>query len=99
MGKASREQANLTEIKNLHTPVYGVKEFVCHYKLLGISCLLSMGIKIAILPFYEILDLQKLHTFQIFLHHWQLRLCLSALFTMFASKNGELVYLNSVFLG
>ena len=25
----SREVANLTEIKNLHTPVYGVKEFVC----------------------------------------------------------------------
>ena len=26
--KASREVANLTERKNLHTPVYGVKEFV-----------------------------------------------------------------------
>ena len=25
----SREVANLTEIKNPHTPVYGVKEFVC----------------------------------------------------------------------
>ena len=25
----SREVANLTDIKNLHTPVYGVKEFVC----------------------------------------------------------------------
>ena len=27
--KASREVANLTERKNLYTPVYGVKEFVC----------------------------------------------------------------------
>ena len=27
--KASREVANLTERKNPHTPVYGVKEFVC----------------------------------------------------------------------
>ena len=27
--KARREVANLTERKNLHTPVYGVKEFVC----------------------------------------------------------------------
>ena len=27
--KASRESANLTERKNLHTPVYGVREFVC----------------------------------------------------------------------
>ena len=27
--QASREVANLTERKNLHTPVYGVKEFVC----------------------------------------------------------------------
>ena len=27
--KASREVANLTERKILHTPVYGVKEFVC----------------------------------------------------------------------
>ena len=27
--EASRELANLTERKNLHTPVYGVKEFVC----------------------------------------------------------------------
>ena len=27
--KASREVANLTERKNLHTPVYGVKESVC----------------------------------------------------------------------
>ena len=27
--EASREVANLTERKNLHTPVYGVKEFVC----------------------------------------------------------------------
>ena len=26
--EASREVANLTERKNLHTPVYGVKEFV-----------------------------------------------------------------------
>ena len=26
---ANREVANLTERKNLHTPVYGVKEFVC----------------------------------------------------------------------
>ena len=25
----SREVANLTEIKNPHTPEYGVKEFVC----------------------------------------------------------------------
>ena len=29
--KASREEANLTERKNAHTPVYGVKEFVCLY--------------------------------------------------------------------
>ena len=29
VSKASREVANLTEIKKLHTPVYGVKEFVC----------------------------------------------------------------------
>ena len=27
--EASREIANLTERKNQHTPVYGVKEFVC----------------------------------------------------------------------
>ena len=27
--KASREVVNLTERKNPHTPVYGVKEFVC----------------------------------------------------------------------
>ena len=27
--EASREVANLTEINNPHTPVYGVKEFVC----------------------------------------------------------------------
>ena len=27
--KASREVANSTERKNLHTPAYGVKEFVC----------------------------------------------------------------------
>ena len=27
--EASREVANLTERKNLHTPAYGVKEFVC----------------------------------------------------------------------
>ena len=27
--RASRKVANLTEIKNLHTPVYGVKEFAC----------------------------------------------------------------------
>ena len=27
--KANREAANLTERKNPHTPVYGVKEFVC----------------------------------------------------------------------
>ena len=26
--KANREEANLTERKNPHTPVYGVKEFV-----------------------------------------------------------------------
>ena len=29
VSKASREVANLTERKNLHTPVYGDKEFVC----------------------------------------------------------------------
>ena len=29
MSEASKEVANLIEIKNLHTPVYGVKEFVC----------------------------------------------------------------------
>ena len=28
--EASREVANLTERKNLQTPVYGVKEFVCY---------------------------------------------------------------------
>ena len=27
--EASREVANLTERKNPHTPVYGVKEYVC----------------------------------------------------------------------
>ena len=27
--EVTREGANLTERKNLHTPVYGVKEFVC----------------------------------------------------------------------
>ena len=27
--EANREVANLTERKNPHTPVYGVKEFVC----------------------------------------------------------------------
>ena len=27
--EASREEANLTERKNLHTSVYGVKEFIC----------------------------------------------------------------------
>ena len=41
--KVSREVANLTERKNLHTPVYGVKEFV---RLSGIIFfLLSKGIK------------------------------------------------------
>ena len=29
MSEASREVANLSERKNLHTPVNGVKEFVC----------------------------------------------------------------------
>ena len=29
VSEASREVVNLTERKNLHTPVYGVKEFVC----------------------------------------------------------------------
>ena len=29
MSGASREVANLTEQKNTHTPLYGVKEFVC----------------------------------------------------------------------
>ena len=29
VSEASREVANLTERKNQHTPVYGVKEFVC----------------------------------------------------------------------
>ena len=38
--EASREVANLTERKNPHTPVYGVKEFVClsviiHLYLIG----------------------------------------------------------------
>ena len=28
--EVSREAANLTERKNPHTPVYGVKEFVCN---------------------------------------------------------------------
>ena len=32
-GKASREVANLTERINPHTPVYGVKAFVCLYVL------------------------------------------------------------------
>ena len=31
--QASREVANLTERKNLHTPVHGVKEFVCWINL------------------------------------------------------------------
>ena len=29
VSEASREVANLNEIKNPHTPVYGVTEFVC----------------------------------------------------------------------
>ena len=29
VSEASREVANLTERKNTHPPVYGVKEFVC----------------------------------------------------------------------
>ena len=29
MSEASREVANLTERKNQHAPVYGIKEFVC----------------------------------------------------------------------
>ena len=33
--KASRELANSTERKNLHTPVCGVKEFVCMSVLAG----------------------------------------------------------------
>ena len=31
--EASMEVANLTERKNLHTPIYGVKEFVCKNQL------------------------------------------------------------------
>ena len=31
--EASREGANFIERKNLHYPVYGVKEFVCHVGL------------------------------------------------------------------
>ena len=29
MSEASREEANLTERKNPHTSIYGVREFVC----------------------------------------------------------------------
>ena len=29
VSEASREEANLNERKNSHTPLYGVKEFVC----------------------------------------------------------------------
>ena len=29
------EEANLTERKNMHTPVYGVKEFVCLSVIMG----------------------------------------------------------------
>ena len=36
--KARREVANLTERKNLHTHVYGVKEFVC-LSVCYLSCL------------------------------------------------------------
>ena len=32
--EASREVENLTERKNPHTPVYGVKEFVCLWSTL-----------------------------------------------------------------
>ena len=32
--EASRKVANLTERKNPHTPVYGVKEFVCLLQIL-----------------------------------------------------------------
>ena len=65
--EGSREVANLTERKNLHTPIYGVKEFVC----------LSVCLLQTLTP--------------IILHHSQLGLYLSTLFTMFASsENGEM---------
>ena len=35
--KASTEVANLTERKNTHTPVYGVKEFVCPSVCLSVT--------------------------------------------------------------
>ena len=35
--EASREEANLTERKNLHTPVCGVKEFVCRSVCLSLT--------------------------------------------------------------
>ena len=38
--EASKEVANLTERKNPHTPVYGVKEFVCLSVCLSV-CLLQ----------------------------------------------------------
>ena len=34
VSEGSREVANLTWIKNPHTPVYGVKEFVCLLQIL-----------------------------------------------------------------
>ena len=47
--QASREVANLTERKNPHTPVYGVKEFV-HMSV----CLLQTLTPIIRLPFNHI---------------------------------------------
>ena len=35
--EASREVANLTKRKNPHTPVLGVKEFVCLYVCLSVT--------------------------------------------------------------
>ena len=39
--EGSREVANLTERKNPHTPVYGVKEFVC-LSVINFSSLLNL---------------------------------------------------------
>ena len=37
VSEASREVANLTERKNLHTPIYSAKEFVCLSVCLSVS--------------------------------------------------------------
>ena len=43
--KRSREVANLTERKNLHTPIYGVKEFVCLFICLSVYLSVCLSIR------------------------------------------------------